>query len=125
MINEGPIRRKLTLTAVLLPLALAGCASAAPASYPTFAQIPSKPGDVRSPADWRRDIGAVKADGARLAAETAPNTFTLNDTEAFAARTRAQASQGGAAPNEETGRAQADAFANTARGRAIAPPSTR
>jgi len=125
MINEDKNRRNLTLVAVWLPLGLAGCASAAPAPYPTFAEIPAVSGDVRSPAEWRRDIIAVRAAGVKLASETAPNTFTLNDTEAFAARTRAQASKGGAAPNEITGRAQADAFANAARGRALTPPSKR
>jgi hypothetical protein len=125
MINEDKNRRNLTLVAVWLPLALAGCASAAPAPYPTFAEIPSVPGDVRSPAEWRRNIIAVRADGVKLASETSPNTFTLNDTEAFAARIRAQASKGGTAPNEVTGRAQADAFVNAARGRALTPPSTR
>jgi len=125
MINEDKNRRNLTLAAVWLPLALAGCASAAPEPYPTFVEIPSVQGDVRSPAEWRRDIGAVRAAGVNLAFETAPNTFTLNDTEAFAASKRAQASKGGAAPNEVTGCAQADAFANAARGRALTPPSTR
>lgn len=125
MINEDKNRRNLTLAAVWLPLALAGCASAAPEPYPTFVEIPSVQGYVRSPAEWRRDIGAVRAAGVNLAFETAPNTFTLNDTEAFAASKRAQASKGGAAPNEVTGCAQADAFANAARGRALTPPSTR
>ena len=120
---EAANRWKWMLALAALPLA--GCVSPAPASFPTFAQIPSTPGDLRSPADWRRDIGAVKADGAKLAAETAPGTFSLGDTEAFAARTRALAANGGAAPDETADRAQAQAFVNSARQRATAPPSTR
>ena len=108
------------------PLAAQAAAAAAnPGSYPRFSQIPDAPVDVRSPAAWGVAVANLKAAGARLTAETAPETFTLHDTEAFAEQTRRAVANAGAAPGEEASRAQADAFVRTARERATPPPSTR
>jgi hypothetical protein len=90
---------------------------------PTFADIPAIPTDVRGPGAFRTSIAAQEAAGAKLRRDTAPDTFKLNDTENYAARTRAA----GKAPNFEAptdaDRADTDAFAKAARGRASAPSS--
>ena len=105
--------------------AQAAAAAADPGPYPRFSDIPDRPADVRDPAAWRSSIAGVRAAGARTNAEAAPSTFTLNDTEGFAERTRRAVAGAGTAPGEEAARAQADAFARTARERAKPPPSTR
>jgi len=90
---------------------------------PTFADIPAIPTDVRGPAAYRASIAAQEAAGDKLRRDTAPDTFKLNDTETYAARTRAA----GKAPNFEApndaDRAETEAFAKAARGRASAPSS--
>jgi hypothetical protein len=126
MIGEAPKRLSVGIVAVGLCLALAACASSgAQGGYPTFAAIPAAPTDVRPAGAWRDNIAGVKAAGARLAAETAPSTFSLSDTEAFAETTRRRLDAGGAAPTEAASRAEADAFARSIRQRATPPPSRR
>lgn len=126
MIGEAPKRLSVGIVAAGLCLTLAACASsAASGRYPTFAAIPEAPTDIRPAQAWRDNIAGVKAAGARLAAETAPSTFTLNDTEAFAELTRRRLDAGGAPADEATSRAEADAFARSIRARATPPPSRR
>ena len=108
-----------------LCLALAACASTASGGYPTFAAIPEPPTDIRPAAAWRNSIAGVKNAGARLAAETAPSTFSLSNSEDFAETTRRRLDAGGVAPTEEASRAAADAFARSVRQRATPPPSRR
>jgi hypothetical protein len=126
MIGEAPKRLSVGIVASGLCLALAACASsAAPSGYPTFAAIPQAPTDVRPARAWRDSIAGVQASGARLAAETAPSTFSLSDTEAFAETTRRRLDPGGPPPEEAASRAAADAFARSIRQRATPPPSRR
>lgn len=143
MINEAPKRWTMTVVAAVLPLALAACAhkpAPNPASplagkisavadekggYPKFSQVPSMPTDVRTAQAWKNSVNGVEAAGAQLKADTAPDTFTLNDTDAFAAKARAAVAGAGEAPGEEAARAASDAFARQARERATPPPSKR
>lgn len=126
MIGEAPKRLSVGIVASGLCLALAGCASAgAQSGYPTFAAIPQAPTDIRAPRAWRDNIAGVQAAGARLAAETAPSTFDLSNTEAFAETTRRKLDAGGPAPDAAASRAEADAFARSIRQRATPPPSRR
>lgn len=55
-------------------------------TYPTFADIPPPPADVRPDRAWGKAAAEVEGDGAALAAATAPSTWTLSATDSFAAR---------------------------------------
>lgn len=126
MIGEASKRMSVGIVASGLCLALAACASSgAQAGYPTFAAIPQAPNDVRPARAWRDNIAGVQAAGARLAAETAPSTFSLTGTEDFAETTRRRLDAGGPAPDAAASQAAADAFARSIRQRATPPPSRR
>lgn len=126
MIGEAPKRLSVGIVASGLCLALAACASSdSKAGFPTFAAIPEAPGDIRPARAWRDSIAGVQAAGARLAAETAPATFELSNTEDFAETTRRKLDAGGQAPDAAASRAEADAFARSIRQRATPPPSRR
>lgn len=127
MIGEASKRLITGILGASACLAVAGCASSAPKSgYPTFASIPAAPTDVRAPAAWRSSVAGVAAAGAKLNAETAPSTFSLNDTEGFAEATRRKLDAGGAPVTDEAvSRAEADAFSRSIRARATPPPSRR
>ncbi len=126
MIGEASKRLSVGIVVSGLCLAAAACASSgAQSGYPTFAAIPAAPADVRPAGAWRDSIAGVQASGARLAAETAPSTFSLSDTEAFAETTRRRLDAGGPPPDEAKSRAEADAFARSIRQRATPPPSRR
>lgn len=95
--------------------ALAGSARA----YPRFSDIPVLPEDTRPLAAWSRAAGEVLAEGAALQKDGADETWTLRQTEAFAAR--ASEESGPAAPSVSATPA-ADAFARDVRKRATPPP---
>lgn len=86
--------------------------------YPRFSEIPAPPTDLRPVGLYGREAEAVKAAGARLIAETAPETWTLGDTQAFADRARRDA---GPELEPATDR-DSDAFARELRERATPPP---
>lgn len=90
---------------------------------PSFADIPPVPTDVRGPARYKAIVEAQQAAAAKLLRETAPETFTLRDTEAYAARARAEAKAPDLEAPTEADRAETEAFAAAARGRASAPSS--
>ena len=144
MMIEAPNLWTATALGVCLSLGLGACTTPAikvdanspvaahvvaaaddPGPYPRFSQIPEAPNDVRSPAAWGREVAVLAGAGAKLALETAPATFSLADTEAFAEQTRGALAGAGAVPDADAGRAQADAFVRSARERATPPPSTR
>ena len=130
--------RGLLGTPVLLALLASGCASA-PAggpppsaattearalaagakAYPRFSDIPVLPVDERPLAAWGQAAGEVLAEGAALERDGAEDTWTLRQTEAFAARTSQMS--GPAAPSVSA-TAAADAFARDMRKRATPPP---
>jgi len=132
-----PVRGLLGMPLVLALLA-SGCASrpaagppptaattearalaAAAKTYPRFSDIPVLPVDERPLAAWGRAAGEVLAEGAALERDSGENTWTLSQTEAFAAKT--SQTSGPTAP-AVSATAAADAFARDVRKRATPPP---
>ena len=130
--------RGLVGAPLALALLLVGCASgpaagpppsaamtearalaAAAKSYPRFSDIPVLPADERPLAAWGRAAGEVLAEGAALVRDGAEDTWTLRQTDAFAAQTSLES--GPAAPSVSA-TAAADAFARDVRKRATPPP---
>ena len=93
--------------------------AAAAKSYPRFSDIPVLPADERPLAAWGRAAGEVLAEGAALVRDGAEDTWTLRQTDAFAAQTSLES--GPAAPSVSA-TAAADAFARDVRKRATPPP---
>lgn len=93
---------------------------------PSFSEVPAKPTDMRTPAQWRTAVGAEEAARQRVIAETAPETFALKgDTEAYAARARAEATNNAPPPPTAADRQASEAYAATLREQASPPPSSR
>ena len=90
---------------------------------PTFADIPAVPTDVRGPARIKAVVEAEQRAAAKLRRDAAPETFTLTDTEGYAARARAAAKAPDFGAPTDADRAETEAFAAAARGRASAPSS--
>lgn len=86
--------------------------------YPTFASIPAAPKDVRAPRQYGQAASSLEAARADLEAQTAPGTWSLTGTDAFAESARRAA--GSEAAPKDTGATAA--FANTQRKRATPPP---
>lgn len=91
--------------------------------YPTFADIPPVPTDVRPLPAFGRAAKDLEVAGAELARDTAPGTWTLTGTEAFAGRARDIAGPEATGPASTT--AATEAFAKAQRARATPPPSPR
>lgn len=88
--------------------------------YPTFAQIPPTPADVRPARAFAAAVADVQGEGARLERDTAASTWTLDGSDSFAAR--AERSLGDdAAPIAN----DPEAFARAQRERATPPPPPR
>lgn len=93
-------------------------AARADTDYPSFSDIPVIPQDLRPVRLYGREAQAVKVAGAKLVRETAPETWTLKNTEAFAAD-----AQRDAGPTYEEGpQRDPEAFARELRERATPPP---
>lgn len=92
-------------------------------TYPTFADIPSAPTDVRALPAFGRAANALEVAGADVIRETAPGTWTLTGTEAFAGRARDMA--GPEITGAESTTAATEAFAKAQRARATPPPPPR
>jgi hypothetical protein len=88
------------------------------AKYPTFKSIPPVPKDVRPHQQYGQQAALTEKEAAALIAATADNTWTLNNSETFAAQTRAAAGPDlpPAAP------ADTAAFARDQKARATPPP---
>ncbi len=86
--------------------------------FPTFAGIPKAPTDIRPLAAYGREARAILAEGAALEAATAPGTWTLEGTDAFAEKSRRDAGPQIAPPTP----GDAEAFARALRERATPPP---
>jgi len=89
-------------------------------TYPTFADIPPVPTDVRPVQAWGPAASAVTTAARQLEQATAPSTWSLNDTESFATRAKGSASDDAAGINSTV--ADTEAFARQARQRATPPP---
>jgi hypothetical protein len=94
-----------------------------PAPYPSFANVPQIPDDVRAPTLWKADVVATRVAGARLARQIARDPWTLSDTAGFAARARAEASP--PAPLTTSSQAETEALVKAMQARAIKPPRRR
>lgn len=90
--------------------------------YPRFSEIPKTPTDERPVAAWASAAGEVRATGEELAQQTAPETWALQNTEAFAAQARAAV--GDEAASERAG-GDTETFAREQRERATPPPPAR
>ena len=88
------------------------------AAYPTFVAFPAKPTGLRPTRQYGRDAAAVEASGAQLVKATAEDTWTLTDTEGFAAQGQLEA--GPALPPANP--ADTEAFAKDQKARATTPP---
>lgn len=103
--------------------AAAEAAAKEPGKIPSLASIPTVPTDIPKPGEYKAQVQAEQAAAAQLRRDTAPETFALTDTEGFAAR----AQRAGRVPPSEiptvADRAETEAFAKAARGRATPPPS--
>ncbi|WP_297694324.1 hypothetical protein [Phenylobacterium sp.] len=90
-------------------------------AYPTFSDIPASPKDVRPPGQYGQAAKTIEQAAADLEAATAPDTWSLTGTDAFAAQARAAAgSEPAPTASDDTG-----AFARSARARATPPPPPR
>lgn len=96
-------------------------AARADRAYPKFSDIPPAPTDVRPARAWAAAVADVEAARRDLYAETAPGTWTLSGTEAFATEARRTVTP----PPVAGGPANTEAFAREARERATPPPSSR
>jgi hypothetical protein len=91
------------------------------APYPTFAGIPPVPKDVRPHRQYGRAAAQIAQTGADLERATADDTWTLNNTETFAAEAQTAAGPALAPPVQ----ADTEAFARAQRKRATPPPPTK
>ncbi|MGI8839400.1 MAG: hypothetical protein ACR2F8_01215 [Caulobacteraceae bacterium] len=92
-------------------------------AYPTFCSIPPAPVGVRAAAAFKSAVMDTRIAGARLVSQTAPSTFSLEGTEAYAAAGRAEARP--PPPMTASDAAAAEDFAKAARARAMPPKRKR
>jgi len=90
------------------------------AVWPTFKGIPPTPKDVRPLAAWKKAIVELESNGRQMAQMAAVEPWTLSDTEAWAARQRAQATP--PPPITAADDAATDAAVAAMRERAKEPP---
>jgi len=103
----------------------AAVASAARTKGPRLklSEIPAIPGDIPTADQIRTSVAQQQAAGESLARATAPSTWELKDTETYAAKARREVTPPAFEAPTEADRANTEAFARAARGRASAPPS--
>lgn len=88
------------------------------AAFPTFTGIPNPPTDIRPLAQFGRAANDALAAAAALERATAPETWTLQGTEAFAEKARRDAGPQIEPPKP----GEVEAFARELRERATPPP---
>lgn len=98
---------------------------AQPGEYPTFADIPARPEDLPSDEQFQAMVQEQESQGADLARQTAPETWYLDASDAFAARAAADAAAGGVQAPTDAEIAESEAFARAMRARANPPPRPR
>ncbi|HEX6865798.1 MAG TPA: hypothetical protein VF122_01060 [Caulobacteraceae bacterium] len=96
-----------------------------PATFPTFEGIPETPTDLRTAEGWRMAVSEVEGDGVGLLNATAPSTWSLNDTEGFAARMQSLIDFDPADVPSAGQAAETEAWAARMRARATPPPRPR
>jgi hypothetical protein len=100
-------------------------AAKTPGPWPTFADIPEVPGDVRDPAGWRAAVADQNALGAETLRGGAEDTWSLTATEAFRARAQAEVDSVKVHAPTAAEIAESEAYARALRKRATPPPSPR
>lgn len=98
---------------------------ARPGDFPTFAAIPAPPADLPTPEALKAQVEDQAAEGQYVVNSTAPETWDLDASDAFAARAMADADVGGIRPPTDAEIAESEAFAAAARARAKAPPKPK
>ncbi len=96
-----------------------------PGGFPGFAAIPSAPTDLASVGQLKAKVEAEQAVGLAVTAQAGPETWTLDSTDAFAARAVAEANAGGIHPPTAAEIAESEAFAKAMRARAKPPSRPR
>lgn len=97
-------------------------AAAEPGPWPTFADIPEIPADVRASADWRAAVEEQEAEGLYTERTGGEGTWSLTATEAFALEQRARAGEHDVHAPTDAEIAESEAYARALRKRAT-PPS--
>ena len=105
--------------------AAVAAAVADPGPWPTFAGIPELPADLRSAEAWRDAVADQEADGLFTQRSAAPDTWTLNGSEAFAADLRAKVAAVDVHAPTDAEMAESEAYARALRARATPPPLPR
>lgn len=88
-----------------------------------FSDIPTIPTDVPTADQVRAAVVRQQTAGQAVTRATAPETWELANTEAYASKARRDATPPALDVPTEADRAATEAFAREARGRASAPPS--
>ena len=88
-----------------------------------FSDIPAMPTDVPTADQVRAAVVQQQRAGDALTAATAPATWELKDSESYAAKARKDVKPPAFEAPTDADRANTEAFARAARGRASAPPS--
>ena len=96
--------------------------AAADRPFPQFSDIPALPTDERPVSAWSQATAESRGAGAELTAQTAPETWSMQESESFAARARADVRD--EPPSERSG-GDAETFAREQRQRATPPPPPR
>ena len=90
--------------------------------YPQWADFPDAPSDLPAPGQIAANVQALDGQGRALGGEVARIEWTLADAEAMAAEVRAQTEAAPVSPDSARTAAEIDAFAQSLRDRAKAPP---
>jgi hypothetical protein len=94
-----------------------------PAPYPTFAEVPPLPTDVRPLQAWKAAILDTQAVGAQTMGQASSTPWTLDDSQGWADRGRAEAAP--PPPMTTPGDLDTEAFVAAMRARATPPPRSR
>jgi hypothetical protein len=96
-----------------------------PGPWPTFADIPELPADLRTAEAWRDAVAEQEADGLFTQRNAAEETWSLSGTEAFAADLRARVAAVDVQAPTQAEMAESEAYARALRARATPPPLPR
>lgn len=100
-------------------------AATEPGQWPTFADIPEIPADVRAAQAWREAVEDQEAEGVYTQRTAAAETWSLTATEAFAAEQRALANELNVQAPTDAEIAESEAYARALRKRATPPSPPR
>jgi hypothetical protein len=90
--------------------------------YPSWENFPDAPADLPEATQVAAQVGALESQGGALGGEVSRIDWTLGDAEVLAAETRAQVEAVPVSPDSAQTQAEIDAFAQSLRDRAKAPP---